>query len=61
MCAGDDEDPNNYWRFTFRGDERARFDANGLPLVLKSCNRLDSGEKAGSHTIQRTGTLVDGL
>lgn len=47
MRAGDDEDPNNYWRFTFRGDERARFDANGLPLVLKSYNRLDSGEKAG--------------
>ena len=47
MRAGDDEDPNNYWRFTFRGDERARFDANGLPLVLKSYNRLESGEKAG--------------
>ena len=47
MRAGDDDDPNNYWRFTFRGDERARFDASGLPLVLKSYNRLDSGEKAG--------------
>lgn len=47
MRAGDDEDPNNYWRFTFRGDERARFDVNGVPLVLKSYNKLDSGEKAG--------------
>ena len=47
MRAGDDDDPNNYWRLTFRGDERARFDTQGLPLVLKTYNKLDSGEKAG--------------
>ena len=31
MRAGDDDDPNNYWRFTFRGDERSRFDEKGNP------------------------------
>ena len=49
MRAGDDEDPNNYWRFTFRGDETARFDANGLPLVLKRYNRLDSERSGITH------------
>ena len=47
MRSGNDDDPNNYWRLTFRGDERARFDANGVPLKLATYNRLDSGEKAG--------------
>ena len=47
MRAGDDADPNNYWRLTFRGDERAGFDTQGLPLVQKTYDRLDSGEKAG--------------
>ncbi|MBT4981157.1 MAG: hypothetical protein HOL51_18450 [Gemmatimonadetes bacterium] len=47
MRSGDDDDPNNYWRFTFRGDERTRFGVNGRPLQLATYKRLESGEKAG--------------
>ena len=47
MRSGNDDDPNNYWRLTFRGDERAQFDAKGVPLKLATYNKLDSGEKAG--------------
>jgi len=47
MRSGDYDDPNNYWRFTFRGDERARFDSKGVPLKLATYKKLDSGEKAG--------------
>ena len=47
MRAGDDDDPNNYWRLTFRGDERTRFATSGRPLKLADYKRLESGEKAG--------------
>jgi len=47
MRSGDDDDPNNYWRFTFRGDERTRFSNNGRPLKLADYKKLESGEKAG--------------
>ena len=47
MRAGDDDDPNNYWRFTFRGDERSLFDDGGKALNLRSYAGLESGEKAG--------------
>jgi len=47
MRSGDDTDPNFYWRFTFRGDERSRFATSGEPLTLDRYNRLEAGEKAG--------------
>lgn len=47
MRSGDDADPNFYWRFTFRGDERSRFAASGEPLSLDRYKRLEEGEKAG--------------
>jgi len=47
MRAGDDEDPSNYWRFTFRGDERSRFDASGGALTRKAYDKLERAEKAG--------------
>ena len=47
MRSGDDTDPNFYWRFTFRGDERSRFDANGDPLTPSTYKRLEGGEQAG--------------
>ena len=47
MRSGDDLDPNFYWRFTFRGDERSRFAASGDPLTLDRYKRLEEGEKAG--------------
>ncbi len=47
MRSGDDTDPNFYWRFTFRGDERSRFAVSGEPLTLDRYNRLEAGEKAG--------------
>ena len=31
--SGADDDPNFYWRYTFRGGERTRFDADGLDLT----------------------------
>ena len=45
--TGDDDDPNTYWRRTFRGDERTRFDAAGQPLTLRTYNRLQLGEQVG--------------
>lgn len=45
--TGDDDDPNTYWRRTFRGTERTRFDATGQPLTLQTYNRLQRGEQAG--------------
>ena len=47
MRSGDDLDPNFYWRFTFRGDERSRFAASGEPLTADRYKRLEEGEKAG--------------
>ena len=45
MRSGDDEDPNFYWRHTFRGDERSRFDAGGNELTRATYKRLEGGEK----------------
>lgn len=47
MRSGDDEDPNSYWRLTFRGEERTRFDRDGRLLDRFDYDRLESGEKAG--------------
>ena len=47
MRSGDSPEPNNYWRFTFRGDERSPFDHQGRPLTRQSYDRLNKGEKAG--------------
>ena len=47
MRSGNDTNPNFYWRYTFRGDERSRFSSSGEPLTLSSYNRLEGGEKAG--------------
>ena len=48
MRSGLDADPNVYWRTTFRGGERTRFDAKGRPLTLASYNKLALGERAGT-------------
>ncbi len=45
--SGHDDDPNTYWRYTFRGGERTRFDAKGRPLTLASYNKLARGAQAG--------------
>ena len=47
MRTGDDEDPNFYWRLTFRGDERTRFESGGEELSRKKYAGLEGGEKAG--------------
>ncbi|NKB67024.1 MAG: hypothetical protein GKR89_08185 [Candidatus Latescibacteria bacterium] len=47
MRSGLDDDPNTYWRSTFRGDERTRFDNLGRQLTLASYNKLGRGEQAG--------------
>ena len=45
--SGLDYDPNTYWRYTFRGGERTRFDAKGRPLNLASYNKLALGARGG--------------
>ncbi|NKB69801.1 MAG: hypothetical protein GKR89_22240 [Candidatus Latescibacteria bacterium] len=45
--AGSDDDPNTYWRTTFRGDERTRFDEAGKQLTLSTYERLGKGQQAG--------------
>ena len=45
--SGDSAEPNNYWRFTFRGDEKSLFDQQGKPLTRQSYAKLNKGEKAG--------------
>ena len=47
MRSGLDDDPNNYWRGTFRGGERTRFDVDGKLLNLASYNKLARGEQEG--------------
>ena len=47
MRSGVDDDPNTYWRTTFRGSERTRFDAKGTPLNRASYNKLQRGEQDG--------------
>ena len=48
MRSGLDDDPNTYWRSTFRGDERTRFDSRGRLLTLATYNQLGRGEQAGT-------------
>ena len=45
---GDDDDPNAYWRTTFRGSEKTRLDREGRILNRSSYEKLQSGERAGT-------------
>jgi hypothetical protein len=47
MRSGSDDDPNIYWRHTFRGSERSQFDASGKPLTRAAYLKLEGGEQAG--------------
>ena len=47
MRSGSDDDPNVYWRNTFRGSERSRFDASGKSLTRAAYLKLEGGEQAG--------------
>ena len=47
MRSGSDDDPNVYWRHTFRGSERSRFDASGKTLTRAAYLKLEGGEQAG--------------
>lgn len=47
MRAGDDADPNNYWRKTFRGDEKTRLDTRGRLLTGRNYSRLEKAQQAG--------------
>ena len=44
--TGDDNDPNTYWRSTFRGSELSRFDTEGRELDLSGYKRLERGAQA---------------
>ena len=43
--AGDDDDPQVYWRKTFRGDEQVPYGASGNPLTKKAYGRLELGQR----------------
>ena len=45
--TGDTPDPNIYYRNTFRGAERSRYDAEGTPLGRAAYLRLEEGEQRG--------------
>ncbi len=47
MRSGDSLNPSIYWRFTFRGDEKSRFDNQGRPLTREAYLKLNRGEQAG--------------
>jgi hypothetical protein len=47
MRSGDSSTPSIYWRFTFRGDEKSRFDNQGRPLTREAYLKLNRGEQAG--------------
>ena len=53
MRSGDDDDPNIYWRNTFRGDERSTLNATGRPLTRRAYERLEAGERAGTGPDQQ--------
>ena len=42
--TGSDEDPNRYWRFTGRGEERSFRNDDGQPLTLTDYNNLQGGK-----------------
>ena len=45
--GGDTADPHVYFRNTFRGVERSRYNAEGRPLDRSTYLRLESGEQGG--------------
>ena len=45
MRSGDDDQPNLYWRKTFRGDEQVPFSTSGAFLTRAQYQRLDPSEK----------------
>ena len=45
--AGNSTDPNVYYRNTFRGNERTRFDFEGDLLTRRAYLRLEAGEQGG--------------
>jgi len=47
--GGNDIDPNYYYRNTFRGDEKSRFDDAGDELTRAVYERLEGGQKAGTE------------
>lgn len=47
MRSGADDDPNVYWRYTFRGNEITRFDEKGKLLNRQTYNQLTPSERAG--------------
>ena len=42
---GDDDDPNQYWRRTFRGDEQVPFSTTGEPLSRTQYEQLEPGAR----------------
>ena len=45
--SGDASDPNTYWRYTFRGEERSTLAVDGKPLTRANYKKLEIGEQAG--------------
>ena len=49
MRTGADADPNRYWRYTGRGDEKSFLDEEGAPLTFEAYRDLSTG-RAGITT-----------
>ena len=47
MRSGADNDPNVYWRNTFRGNEKVPYATSGAPLTRAQYNRLEIAELGG--------------
>ena len=43
--SGDDEDPNLYWRKSFRGDEQVTYGPTGKPLTRRDYDKLETLER----------------
>ncbi len=43
--SGSDDDPNIYWRHTFRGEEQVQYDTKGKPLTMRTYGRLEISER----------------
>ena len=61
MRSGDQEDPFAYWRVTFRGDERTRYDERGRLLDRKAYDKLGGHKGGTSLDSQHWGTWTPPL
>ena len=53
MRSGNDDEPNIYWRNTFRGNEKVPFTSRGAPLTQAQYNKLEIAQLGGiTHDLE---------